>query len=107
MPQILECLTPSGTSPFGKGFDRLDAVAAAKVAVTLTRMAAGNFGDHKSVGEGISECRIDFGPGYRIYYGHNGAELVILVAGGTKTRQSRDIADAKERWLDDKARRRR
>ena len=85
-------------------FDRLEAVAAAKVAVALTRMASGNFGDHKSVGDGVSECRIDFGPGYRVYFGRDGAEIVILLAGGTKKRQAYDIADAKARWLDYKGR---
>ena len=104
MRQVLEYLRPSGLSPFGKWFGELDAVAAAKVTVALTRMAAGNFGDHKSVGDGVSECRIDFGPGFRIYYGRDGAALVILLAGGTKRRQAQDIAEAKARWQDYKAR---
>jgi putative addiction module killer protein len=104
MPQVLEYLTPTGLSPFGKWFDDLEAVVAARVTVALTRMAAGNFGDHKSVGDGVSECRIDFGPGCRVYYGLDGAEIVILLAGGTKKRQPRDIAEAKARWQDYKAR---
>jgi len=95
MLRVLEYLMPSGISPFGRWFDGLEAAAAAKVTVALTRMAAGNFGDHKSVGDGVTECRIEFGPGYRVYYGRGGADLVILVAGGTKKRQSRDISDAK------------
>jgi putative addiction module killer protein len=104
MPQVLEYLTPTGLSPFGKWFGDLEAVAAAKVVAALTRMAAGNFGDYKSVGDGVSECRIDFGPGYRIYYGRDGAEIVILLAGGTKKRQAKDIAEAKARWRDYKIR---
>jgi putative addiction module killer protein len=104
MLQVLEYLTSAGLSPFGKWFDGLDAVAAAKVTVALTRMAAGNFGDRKSVGDSVAECRIAFGPGYRIYYGQDGAEIVILLAGGSKKRQARDIAEAKRRWQDYKAR---
>jgi putative addiction module killer protein len=104
MPQILEYLTPAGISPFGRWFDGLDALAAAKVTVALARMAGGHFGDRKPVGEGVAEYRIDFGPGYRIYYGQDGAELVILLAGGSKRRQAQDIAAAKMRWQDYKAR---
>ena len=54
--------------------------------------------------EGVLECKIDFGPGYRIYFGRDGLELVILLVGGTKTRQSRDIANAKALWADYKTR---
>ena len=61
-------------------------------------MELGNFGDHEGVGEGVFELRIDFGPGYRVYYGRDGNELVILCGGGTKKRQSRDIAKAQIRW---------
>ena len=58
----------------------------------------GNFGDHRNLGGGVFELRIDFGPGYRVYYGRNGNDLVVLLAGGTKTRQSRDIERAKVLW---------
>jgi len=104
MPQVLEYLTSSGSGRFGKWFDKLDAVAAAKVTVAITRMAAGNFGDHKSVGAGVHEHRIDFGPGYRIYFGLDGDELVILLVGGNKKRQQQDIAEAKALWQDYKVR---
>ena len=60
----------------------------------IDRVELGNFGDHKGVGKGVSELRIDFGPGYRVYYGARGEELVILLASGTKQRQARDIATA-------------
>lgn len=104
MLQVLEYLTAEGISPFGTWFGKLDAQAAAKVTVAVTRMAAGNFGDHKSVGAGVLEHRIDFGPGYRIYFGRDGETLVILLVGGTKMRQPRDIAAAKEFWEDYKTR---
>ena len=61
-------------------------------------MELGNFGDHKSVGGGVSELRVPFGPGYRLYYGREGNTLVILLGGGTKARQARDIATAQARW---------
>ena len=105
MVQVLEYLAADGASPFGTWFDGLDSQAAARVVVAVTRMGAGNFGDHKSVGGGVFEHRIDFGPGYRLYFGRDGDTLVILLAGGSKRRQQRDIAAAKEYWLDYRARR--
>lgn len=58
----------------------------------------------KGVGSGVFECRIDFGPGYRVYFGKDGERLIVLVGGGTKKRQSKDIAIAHERWSDYKLR---
>jgi putative addiction module killer protein len=69
-------------------------------------MEAGNFGDHKSVGGGVWERRINFQQGYRVYFAKDGDELVILFCGGTKTRQQSDIAKAKEYWSDYKKRKR-
>ena len=63
-----------------------------------TRIKVGNFGDHKGLGKGVSELRIDFGPGYCVYYGRDGDSLVILLAGGTKKRQARDIEKAQALW---------
>lgn len=73
-------------------FDRLNAHAAAKVATALTRLAAGNFSNVKGVGSGVFEYRIDFGPGYRVYFGKDDERLVILLGGGTKKRQQQDIS---------------
>lgn len=72
-----------------------DRRAKAKVADRLTRLADGNFGDHKSVKDGVFELRIDFGPGYRVYLFQRGKELVILLCGGDKRTQDADIAKAK------------
>lgn len=75
-----------------------------KVATVLARMQQGNFSNAKGVGSGVYEYRIDFGPGYRIYFGKDGERLVILVGGGTKKRQQEDIATALERWQNYKQR---
>lgn len=88
----------NGRSPFAKWFRKLAPVAAARVDKYLRRMTNGNFGDSKSVGGGVTELRIDYGPGYRVYYGRDGDRLIILLAGGSKGAQSRDISVAKERW---------
>lgn len=69
---ILEYMDAEGRSPFGNWFGDLDAVAAAKVTVAITRLGAGNTSNVKGVGTGVLECRIDFGPGYRIYFGKDG-----------------------------------
>lgn len=106
MIEVREYLDEKGGSPYGKWFNRLNATAAAKVATALHRMEQGNFSNVKGVGAGVYEYRIDFGPGYRIYFGKNGDQLVILLAGGTKKRQDADIAAAKEFWQDYKRRKR-
>lgn len=102
---ILEYRDVAGSSPFAGWFDGLDAQAAAKVTVALARIEQGNLSNVKGVGAGVLEYRIDFGPGYRIYFGRDGDTLVILLAGGTKSRQQRDIATAQARWTDYKRRR--
>jgi putative addiction module killer protein len=104
MLDVREYLEVSGRSPFGKWFGALDALAAAKITTAIVRMTQGNLSNTKSVGEGVLEYKINFGPGYRIYFGRDGNELVILLAGGTKKRQSNDIEIAKLRWLDYKRR---
>jgi putative addiction module killer protein len=98
--EILEYVDASGRRPFRRWFDKLDRVAAAKVLAALTRIGLGNLSNAKSVGGGVYEYRIAFGPGYRLYYGYDGPAVVILLCGGTKQRQSDDIAAAKARWLD-------
>ncbi len=95
--RLLEYLDISGKSPFAIWFNRLDPMAAAKVTIGLSRIGQGNLSNTKSVGGGVQEYRINFGPGYRIYFGQDGDEVVILLGGGTKVRQDRDIATAQAR----------
>ncbi len=104
MVEIVVYETEEGGSPFSDWFDALDAQVAVKVTTALARMEAGNPGDVKSVGQGVSERRIPFGPGYRIYFGRDGDTLVVLLTAGTKKRQSKDIDQAKEFWADYKQR---
>jgi putative addiction module killer protein len=105
MLSVLEYVDGSGSSPFAGWFQTLDATAAAKVTTAIRRLELGNFSNVKGVGAGVFEYRIVFGPGYRVYFGKDGAAVVILVGGGTKKRQDRDIAVAQQRWADYKKRR--
>ena len=83
------------TETFAKWLDALkDIRARARILVRIERLAAGIPGDVKSVGGGISELRIDYGPGYRVYYKKQGRQVVILLAGGDKRTQSKDIKTA-------------
>ena len=90
--------TEAGRSPFAEWFDDLDPVTAARVDRHLRRVEAGNFAAAKSLHDGVFELRLDFGPGYRVYYGREGRIVVILLGGGSKRRQDADIAAAVERW---------
>jgi putative addiction module killer protein len=76
-----------------------DQKAFAKINIRIKRVEQGNFGDHGSVGNGVSELREHYGPGYRIYYGIDG-DTVILLTGGIKATQAKDIARAKVLWMD-------
>ncbi len=105
--EIEEYTNQGGFSPYAKWFDRLDAQAAAKVTTTLIRMEHGNLSSAKGAGGGIFESRIDFGPGYRIYFGRDGDALIILLGGGTKKRQQRDIETARGLWREYDQRKRR
>ena len=96
--------TEQGDCPFADWFDGLEARSAVKVRAAIARIESGNMGDVKPVGSGVSERRIDFGPGYRVYFGQDGPMLVILLAGGTKKRQQSDVDRAKGYWADYKRR---
>jgi putative addiction module killer protein len=100
MIEIRYYVAANGKEPFADWFSELEAVASAKITRALARMEQGNFSNVKSVGEGVLEYRIDFGPGYRIYFGRDGDTLVILLTGGTKKRQQRDIEAAHSYWQD-------
>jgi len=87
-----------GRSRFGEWFDELDPVTAARVDRYLRRLESGNFGAAKVLREGVSELRLDFGPGYRVYFGRDGKTIIVLLGGGSKRRQDADIAAAVARW---------
>jgi putative addiction module killer protein len=107
MIELRYYLGSDGESPFEHWFSALEAAAATKVLVALARLEQGNLSNVQGVGEGILEYQIDWGPGYRVYFGRDGDVLVILLTGGTKRRQQRDIETAKALWGDYKQRRQR
>jgi putative addiction module killer protein len=89
----------SGRCPYDDWFLRLrDKKAQARIITRLRQVQAGNLGDHAAVGEGVLELRVHVGAGYRVYCGRSGAELVVLLCGGDKSSQSKDIQRAKEFW---------
>src|SRR5580692_2822156 len=100
MIDVREYLSPDGRSPYGAWFARLNPQAAAKVATAMARLAGGNFSNVKGVGSGLFEYRVDFGPGYRVYFGKDGERLVILLGAGSKKRQQNDIHAAHANWQD-------
>ena len=106
MIEVREYIDQRGISPFGRWFDDLDAMAATKVRTALARMETGNLSNVRGVGQGVLECRIHFGPGYRVYFGRDGETLIILLAGGTKRRQQDDIEYARDLWEEYKRRKR-
>lgn len=99
MPEftVVHYLAPDGRAPFGAWVQLLGRVEAARVVVALDRLAAGNFSNVKSVGAGVLEVRVHFGPGYRVYFGRDGDRFIVLLGGGTKQRQQRDIDAANTR----------
>lgn len=89
----------NGVVPFDEWFAALrDKRMQAAVDARLARVRAGNFGDAKAVGGGVSELRINFGPGLRVYYGLHGQQMVVLLGGGDKGSQARDIRRAQQHW---------
>ena len=106
MIEIRGYIDENGNKRFAQWLEGLDAAAAAKVTIALARMEQGNLAKVKGVGSGVLEYKIDFGPGYRIYFGKDGDRLVILIGGGIKKRQQRDIAAAQECWAAYKRRKR-
>jgi putative addiction module killer protein len=85
-------------APFDEWHKKLSLLLQRAIDARLTRLAVGNFGDHKSVGDGVFELRIPKGPGLRVYYGIKGSQLVILIGGGNKSTQKKDIEKAKILW---------
>ena len=95
---VREYLTADGKNPYREWLDTLDVTPRARVQARVLRFSTGNLGDHKSVGGGVWEARVMFGPGYRIYFAKDGAQLVLLLLGGDKSTQSADVARAQEFW---------
>ena len=103
--EIRSYLSVNGVNSFSEWFDSLrDIRAKAKIRARLDRVEAGNLGDCKSVGDGVFELRIDYGSGYRIYFGQQGSTVIILLCGGDKSTQDKNIAKAKEYWEDYRSR---
>jgi putative addiction module killer protein len=103
--ELLAYRTREGRTPFNEWLDELDDQnIVARVLARLARVRRGNLGDCKSVGEGVSELRVDYGPGYRVYFAQKGQTLVILLCGGDKRTQEKDIQRAKQYWHDFKQR---
>jgi putative addiction module killer protein len=100
MAEIRYYVAAGGVAPFADWFAELDAAAGAKITRAIARVEQGNFSNVKSVGEGVLEYRIDFGPGNRVYFGRDGDTIVMLLTGGTKKRQQRDIEAAHGYWQD-------
>ena len=97
---VYSLVLPDGKIPFTDWLVSLrDRTATARIVLRIRRIAAtGNFGDCKIVGEGVWELKVDYGPGYRVYYGRVGTQVVLLLAGGDKSTQENDIILAKARW---------
>ena len=93
--------TQNGREPFTEWFESIrDQKTRFRIRGRLDRLEAGNFGDCRSVGDGVFELRLDFGPGYRIYFGEVDKTIVLLLCGGDKSSQTRDIARAKTYWTE-------
>lgn len=104
MIELRGYIDESGRQRFAEWFEDLNSAASAKVAVALTRMEQGSFSNAKGIGAGLYEYKIDFGLGYRIYFGKDGEQIIILIGGGTKKRQQKDIAIAQQCWANYKRR---
>jgi putative addiction module killer protein len=101
MYEIYHYLTASGKNVLEEWLDALgDPKAEARITARIARLAVGNFGDCKPVRDGVWELRIDWGPGYRVYYAMSGRTCVLLLCGGDKRKQSADINRAVEYWRD-------
>lgn len=92
-------VTEDGRVPFSDWLTSLrDLKARSKIRVRLDRVSLGNLGDCHGVGDGVQELRIDYGPGYRVYFGQEGATIMLLLCGGDKSTQAKDLEQAKRYW---------
>lgn len=106
MIEIRQYVDRLGRNPFERWFKNLDGSVRARITVFLERLEFGNLSAVKAIGAGLFELRLDFGPGYRVYFGKDGETIVILLGGGTKKRQQADIDSAGELWREYKQRKR-
>jgi putative addiction module killer protein len=89
----------AGNEPFSEWIDDFrDPMTRRRILQRVFRVESGNYGDYKSLKDGVSELRLDFGPGYRVYFGEDGDKIVILLCGGDKSTQTQDIERAKAHW---------
>jgi putative addiction module killer protein len=103
--QLVVYADANGNEPFQQWLDKLrDGQSRRRILNRLQRVQQGNFGDVKPIGEGLSELRIFFGPGYRVYFGEDGGNIIIVLCGGDKDSQDRDIENAKAYWKEYKNR---
>lgn len=98
--QIAEYLDESGKSPFRDWLESIDVHSKARIQARIFRFETGNLGDYKVIGGGVYEARFDFGPGYRVYFGIDNTRLILLLFGGDKKSQGRDIQKARKCWLE-------
>jgi putative addiction module killer protein len=106
--EIRRYRTAGGDEPFTEWLSALaDRQARARILVRLERLEVGNLGDSKFICDGVSELRIDWGPGYRVYYGRDGGTTIVLLSGGDKRKQDADIENAVELWREYVSRKRR
>jgi putative addiction module killer protein len=99
--EIRHYLTASGKDTYQQWLDKLkDLKGRVAIQRRIDRLAGGNFGDHRFCRDGVWELRIDFGPGYRVYYAQERETIVLLLSGGSKRTQSADIKDAVDYWRD-------
>lgn len=98
--RVREYLTVGGASPYREWIEGLDTAVRARVQARVLRFELGNLGDHKSVGGGVWEARLVFGPGYRIYFGIHRKMVILLLLGGAKGSQASDIREARKHWAD-------
>ncbi len=95
---IREYLTSAGKNTYREWLSGLDLNIKARVQARILRFETSNLGDYKPIGKGVYEARLDFGPGYRIYFGFEGSNIILLLIGGNKRSQKRDIAKAHQFW---------
>ena len=100
LKKIVHYMARDGESVFQGWFRKLrDGTAKFKITRRLTQAKRGNFGDTKPVGQGVHEMRIDYGPGYRVYYANDGDMIIVLLCGGDKRTQNEDTKSAKDCWV--------